>query len=235
MRRVLVTRPLPDAGHTADKLAELGLEPVLLPLTRIEPVQPEIPPQEASFGAVAVTSANAVRHAPFALLKQIASVPVFAVGRKTGRAARQAGLRVADEDAGDAAILLERIVAAVPSGTRVLLLCGRVRRGILEPELTRAGLGVTVVATYDTLPSPPSAREFEAALGGTPIDAVLLYSAFAAEIAVSISEDALFSDASYFAISARVAKVLPEKLQDRVHVAREPTEEGMLSVLAGHL
>ncbi|WP_034658148.1 uroporphyrinogen-III synthase [Chelativorans sp. J32] len=227
--RVLVTRPEPGATRTARKLAALGFEPVLLPLTRIEPLPLDALPDLEKFSAVAIPSANAVRHLPPAFLKQISHLPAFAVGERTGQVAAEAGLSVSDSSAGDAQRLAGRIIDTVASGSHILYLCGRVRRNILESRLTAAGLPVTAVETYDTMPLPISNDEFRDATANRPIDSVLVYSAFAAEVLspfVSLLKTALF-----IAISERVAQKLPDIAGMRVLAAREPTEEAMLSML----
>ncbi|WEX09967.1 uroporphyrinogen-III synthase [Chelativorans sp. AA-79] len=231
MRRVLVTRPEPGASETAPELVAAGFEPVLLPLTKIEPLQTGILPQE-EFGAVAVTSANAVRHATPALLQRIAHLPAYAVGEATGRAAGAAGLSVRDSQAGDAEHLAERITGTLEPGTRVLLLCGRVRRDTLERSLALAGLPVTIVETYDTIRVPLPAG-VEETLGERPIDVVLVYSAVAAEVLNSLERRfaASFRQAAYIAISDRVAEKLPARHANAVHVAPEPTQEAMLTIL----
>lgn len=236
MQRVLVTRPEPGASRTAARLKVLGFVPVVLPLTRIEPVPPADWPAPSKVGAVAIASANAVRHAPAGRLRGIAHLPTYAVGEKTGAAAREAGLAVADAGAGDAESLVQRIAAAMKGGTCVLILCGRVRRDGLEEGLLQAGFAVELVETYDTLPLSPSQTDIDAVLERAPVEAVLFYSAFAAaEFARLIARTSTagpFDGARYFAISERVAERLPETVQNRVHIAREPTEEAVLSMLA---
>jgi len=234
VRRVLVTRPEPGASRTAKRLAVLGFEPVLLPLTKTAPLLLDDWPKPEELAAVAVTSANAVRHAPPELLQHIARLPVYAVGEKTSQAARDAGLQVAYTGAGDADHLARRIIGEFPSSTRILILCGRVRRGVLEEELGQAGFVPVVAETYDTIATKPSEQELKEALAGVPVDAALLYSGVAAEIfAEIVGRDAiapLFEYSAYFAISSRVADKLPAATQ--VHVAGEPTEDAMLTLLA---
>ena len=233
--RVLVTRPQPGAERTAGRLRELGWTPLELPLTRVVPLSPAALPSLSPVNAVAVASANAVRHAPPALLGKIAHLPVYAVGRRTGAAAHEAGLSVADDTAGDAERLAARIAEALVPGARVLLLCGRVRRDGLENGLREAGLAVTPVETYDTLPTAPNDAHIEALLEARPVDAVLLHSAFAAEeLAHILSRRAiapLFERATFIAISHRVAAALPPGWREHAHVAGEPTDEAMLSLL----
>ena len=234
MRRVLVTRPEPDASRTARKLAALGFEPVLLPLTKTVPLPLNDWPKLEDLAAAAVTSANAVRHAPPGLLQHIAHLPAYAVGEKTAQIARAAGLAVVYTGAGDADHLARRIIAEIAPRTHILILCGRVRRGILEEELGQAGLVPVVAETYDTIATKPSEQELKEALAGVPVDAVLLYSGVTAEIFAETAGRAavapLFEHAACFAISQRVADKLPAGTQ--VHVAGEPTEDAMLTLLA---
>ena len=60
-KTVLVTRPLPAATRTADRLRVQGYVPLLLPLTEIVPLNPTVP--EGTFNAFVATSANALVHA----------------------------------------------------------------------------------------------------------------------------------------------------------------------------
>ena len=57
-KTVLVTRPLPAATRTADRLRVQGYVPLLLPLTEIVPLNPTVP--EGTFNAFVATSANAL-------------------------------------------------------------------------------------------------------------------------------------------------------------------------------
>lgn len=232
MQRILVTRPEPDNGRTAEKLSALGFTPLQLPLTGIEPIGVREWPDLSMIDAVAVTSVNAVRHAPDTLLAGVASKPCFAVGERTGEVANAAGLNVADAEGMDAEGLVRRIAAALAPGRKVLILCGRVRRPTLQDGLRRAGLETFIVETYDTIAFTPSEEEVVARLGQAPIDGVLLYSAFAAKMFARISACRLFSRSAYFAISERVGKMLPPAARDRLHIAREPNEEALLSLLS---
>lgn len=235
MRRILVTRPQPSADRTAADLRKRGFEPLTLPLTRTIPLTLEAHRlQQNDIAAVAITSANAVRHAPPALLAQIARLPVYAVGGRTGETARAGGLDVVDMKAGDAAVLVGRIAAAVTPGQQILVLCGRARRDTVEEGLVRAGFSVFLAETYDTLSLSYSDQDVLRALGEQPVDAVLLYSALAAEAFKQLSGREplawLFRDAAYFVISDRVARHLPDTAP--VYIAEKPTEEAIFSLLA---
>ncbi|TIW85650.1 MAG: uroporphyrinogen-III synthase, partial [Mesorhizobium sp.] len=72
MVRVLVTRPQPGASRSAHRLEEIGFQPILLPLTETAalPVAAGLVPDDSV--AVAITSANAVRHAPKEIIAPLA-------------------------------------------------------------------------------------------------------------------------------------------------------------------
>jgi len=235
MRRVLVTRPEPGASKTARKLRQMGLEPLLLPLTRIEALPVELLGGSPDFAAIAVTSPNAARHAPPELTKSLSGLPTYAVGKTTAAVSRAIGLNVVDDSAGDAAGLRRVIADKVEPRSKVLVLCGRVRRDILEQGLVDAGFTPRLVEVYDTLSTTPSAAEAAAVLGETPVDVVLLYSAFAADEFTRLLEKmddlTAFETAAFIAISARIRSHLPAPYSDRVSVAAEPNEEAMLSLL----
>src|SRR5687767_7485784 len=89
-RRVLVTRPEPGASETAQRLEALDFMPLKLPLHEIKPLSVNAAVIPTRVAAVAVTSANAIRHAPGELLERLLSVPCFAVGEATATTARAA-------------------------------------------------------------------------------------------------------------------------------------------------
>src|ERR1700680_2639797 len=98
---VLVTRPHPDAEATASALRAKGLEVLLAPMLRFEPVAFH-DDEDAGYGAVIVTSANALRglaphlqelhlREPHTQASRLLELPLFAVGEHTASAARRAG------------------------------------------------------------------------------------------------------------------------------------------------
>lgn len=231
MRRVLVTRPEPGASRTAAQLRDMGYEPVLLPLSKTAPLAVDVGLAEAA--AVAVTSANAIRHAPAALLEALRALPCHAVGRRTADAARAAGFLSVTEGPGDALALADRIAATLPGGELVYL-CGRVRFAGFEERLGKAGVHVQPVETYDTVAVHHSSEDAAEALGGDTIDAVLLYSATAATAAHDlVARPALrgmFEAADVMALSARIAAAFGAE-DGRVRVASKPIEEELLALL----
>src|SRR5271163_5157925 len=88
---VLVTRPQPDDEATAAALRARGLEVVRAPMLRFEPVAFH-DDLDANYGAVIVTSANALRGIePHLAGSRLLKLPLFAVGEHTAAAARRVG------------------------------------------------------------------------------------------------------------------------------------------------
>lgn len=131
MRKLLLLRPEPGLSASARRARELGLEPILSPLFRIESVEWDVP-DAANFDALLLTSANAVRQAGPGLgrLKQL---PVQAVGEATAQAAREAGLKV--ETVGSKDILA--LLAMLPSDLRLLHLAGEDHRDPRDARIER--------------------------------------------------------------------------------------------------
>src|SRR6266850_371912 len=84
---VLVTRPHPDDETTAKALRARGFDVLRAPMLRFEPV-PFQDDADATYGAVIVTSANALRAiAPHLGDSRLLKLPLFAVGENTAAAA----------------------------------------------------------------------------------------------------------------------------------------------------
>ena len=121
MKRLLLLRPEPGLGRSADRARTLGLDPVLCPLFEIQPL-PWTAPEPADYDGLLLTSANAVRYAG-PQLGTLSALPVYAVGAATAKVAREAGLRVAAT--GEAGV--EDLLANLDGRRRLLHLAGEHR------------------------------------------------------------------------------------------------------------
>ncbi|MBZ9908875.1 uroporphyrinogen-III synthase [Mesorhizobium sp. BR115XR7A] len=234
MLRVLVTRPEPGASRTARKLEEMGFEPLLLPLTETMalPVDAKAIPEDVA--AVAITSANAVRHAPRDLIAVLSKLPCHAVGRRTAEAARKAGFLSVNEGPGDAEALADGMAIAF-SGKTIVYLCGRVRFPAFEQKLEAAHAQAHAVETYDTLAVSYSDEAILPLISGQSVDVVLLYSAMAAAemqtLARRLTLQQAFEKTRFFALSARIAAAFGGGTGKAMHVAARPDEEALLALL----
>src|SRR5947209_14989016 len=110
---VLVTRPEPDNETTAAALRAKGFKVLSAPMLRFEPV-PFHDDTDARFGAVIVSSANALRAIEAGLAgSRLLALPLFAVGERSAEAARRAGFGDVAVAGGDVAALRDLIVANV--------------------------------------------------------------------------------------------------------------------------
>src|SRR4030081_1986747 len=112
---ILVTRPQPDDETTAAGLRSQGYEVLQAPMLRFEPVAFH-DDLDARYGAVIVTSANALRGlAPHLAGSRLLKLPLFAVGEHTAAAARDAGFGEVLTAKGDAAALRDLVLGSVKS------------------------------------------------------------------------------------------------------------------------
>lgn len=141
MRRVVVLRPEPGAGATAEAARALGLDAVALPLFAVWPIDWRAPAE--GLDGIVATSANAFRHGG-GELERLRGFPVHAVGAATAEAARAAGFTVATVGTSGARALAE----ALPPGRYVHL------TGVHHMALA----GVPALACYESVaidPPPP--------------------------------------------------------------------------------
>ena len=232
-RRVLVTRPEPGASRSASRLAKAGFEPVVLPLTEIRPLAAR--PIPADFDAVAVTSANALRHTPKLLVESIKYKPLFAVGGRTAHLARDTGFAMVFEGNGDAVGLAGLVAAQLTSRSRVLYLCGKVRRPDFEAALAEAGLTVNALETYDTAAIVHPVELVLSKLGNEPVEAAFVLSSKTAEALSSLVRTTglahLFADTRYFCISGRVAAALTGIDPGHILISETPDEDALVALL----
>jgi len=175
---VLVTRPSPDSETTAAALRAKGHEVVLAPMLRFEPVA--CSGLDADYGAVIVTSANALR-AVEGQLEGLLKRPLFAVGETTATAARKIGFAKVTAAKSDAAALRELVLASVKKrqfrkSDALLYLAGADLSHALAAEFGADGLNVTTVTTYRMAALSHLPREVCEAFAANTIQAVLHYS-----------------------------------------------------------
>lgn len=178
---VLVTRPSPDDETTAAGLRARGFEVVRAPMLRFEPVafHDDI---DAHYGAVIVTSANALRSIEAHLAgSRLLRLPLFAVGEHTAVAAQRAGFDNVIVAQGDAIRLRDAVLAAVKAkqlkkASTLLYLAGADLARDLAGELGERGFTVVTHTTYRMIPVSALPREACDAFAANRIEAVLHYS-----------------------------------------------------------
>lgn len=234
-RRVLVTRPEPGASRTGRRLAGRGFSPILMPLSRIAGLAQDEGAVARLPDAVVATSANALVHLAAPLARRLTALPLYAVGEKTGQAAREAGFRSVVDGEGDAEDLARLVATRLPAGSRLAYLCGKVRLPDFEAAMRGAGIDVQPLETYDTPAILPDVETVAVLLGGAPVDAVMLYSRNAAlsfaAIAARTELTGLFEAATCLCLSPKIAAALAAGGAMRHRVAAEPNEDAMFALL----
>ena len=236
---VLVTRPHPDDDSTAASLRARGFEVLLAPMLRFEPVA--FDDEDLHYGAVIVTSANALRGIEHQLKgSKLLKLPLFAVGEHTAAAARGAGFETVISAKGDAASLRDLVLASVKSkalkkASPLLYLAGADLARDLAGELGERGFTVVTQTTYRMVPLSGLPRETCDAFAANGVEAVLHYSRRSARAfleavrAAGIEISALAIPQC--CISAAVASIVRDAGATQVMVAASPDETALFAAL----
>ena len=237
---VLVTRAHPDDETTAAGLRAKGLDVLLAPMLRFEPI-PFHDDLDARYGAVIVTSANALRGIePHLAGSRLLKLPLFAVGEHTASAARQAGFNNVIPAGGDAVALRDLVLASVKAkalkkASTLLYLAGADLARDLAGELGERGFSVVTHTTYRMNPVSSLPREVSDAFAASRIEAVLHYSRRSARAFLEATRTAGFEISALAipqcCISDAVASIVRDAGATQVLVARSPDENALFEVL----
>ena len=231
--RLVVTRPQADSERTAAALRARGHEVLVAPLMRIEPVKAEL---SGTWGGVIITSANAAGAiAGHAACEALFKLPVFAVGRRSAEAARQAGFADVTSAGGDVRDLL-RLIAARRADTKapLLYLAGEDRAADLVAELAVHGIAAEMAVVYRaaTAPFPP---ELIAALAAGEVDAVLHFSKRSAENYLAGAAQAGVAGPAlgvrHICLSAQIAEPLMGAGANRIAIAPRLDDAALIASL----
>jgi len=234
---VLVTRPHPDNETTARALRARGFEALMAPMLRFEPMPPS-DDLAADYGAVIVTSANALRAIePQLVQSALLSLPLFAVGDHTASAARSLGFAEVISADGDAAALCTAVLGAkqVRKRSVLLYLGGADLSRDLAGEFSARGRDVVTVVTYRMVAMPHLPREVCEAFAANAIEAVLHYSQRSARafLEAARSDGVEISALSVLqcCLSTNVALALREAGATQVQIAASPNENALFGAL----
>jgi len=140
---LIVTRPEPGNAATVEQAKKLGLDARAMPLFAARALE-WLAPSPKNFDALLLTSAFAAKLAGASLAK-LSSLPVYAVGAATARAAEDAGLQVVMTGSTDAQRLLDDM--ASQDIRTILWLCGRDRS-----KFEARGAAITALPCYAVEP-----------------------------------------------------------------------------------
>jgi uroporphyrinogen-III synthase len=237
---VLITRPHPDDETTAAGLRARGYEVLRAPMLRFEAVAFH-DDMDARYGAIIVTSANAVRGIePLLKSHRLLELPLFAVGEHTATAAHRAGFTHVISANGDAAGLRDCVLASVKAkalkkASTLLYLAGADMAHDLASELGEHGFRVVTQTTYKMSPVSSLPPEVCDAFAANRVEAVLHFSRRSARAfldaarAGGVEISAL--SIPQCCISASVASVLRDAGATQVMVAASPDENALFEAL----
>ena len=237
---VLVTRPNPDDETTASALRARGFEVLRAPMLRFEPVAFR-DDEDARYGAVIVTSANALRGiAPHLKGSRLLKLPLFAVGEHTASAARGIGFEKIIPANGDATALRDLVLASVKAkelkkSSTLLYLAGADLARDLAGELGERGFSVVTHTTYRMVPLSSLPRETCDAFAANQVEAVLHYSRRSARAFLEAARAAGVEISALAipqcCISDAVASIVRDAGATQVMVAASPHENALFEVL----
>lgn len=235
--RILVTRPGADALPLAGELQRRGFDVLLQPLLRIE-FEDGPAPDLRGVQALLFTSANGVR--AFARRTDARTLPAYAVGDATAKAATEEGFAAVESAGGDVAALAALVRERLSAGAgRLLHVAGSAVAGDLAGELAAEGYAVEKLALY-------AARQVEAldpavhsALAAGAVDGAMFFSPRSGASFVKLVRAAALSEACAgiraFALSGAVAESLSPVVWRRVAVAPQPTQESLFATVEREL
>ena len=237
---VLVTRPQPDDEATASSLRARGFEVLKAPMLRFEPL-PFRDESEADYGALIVTSANALRGIESQLAgSPLLKLPLFAVGEHSAEAARRAGFENVISAGGDAGSLRDLVLTSVKArqlkkSSPLLYLAGAELARDLAGELGERGFTVVTHTTYRMAAVPGLPRETCEAFAANKVEAVLHYSRRSAraflEAARATGVEISALSIPQCCISEAVASVVRDAGATQVMVAVSPDENALFGAL----
>jgi uroporphyrinogen-III synthase len=237
---VLVTRPHPEDETTASALRARGYEVLRAPVLRFEPVAFS-DDEDGQYGAVIVTSANALRGlTPQLANSKLLKLPLFAVGEHTASAARDVGFEIVISANGDAGTLRDLVLATVKTRklhktSPLLYFAGADLARDIAGELGTRGFTVVTHTTYRMSPVPGLPRETCEAFAANRVEAVLHYSRRSARAFVEAARNAGVEISALAipqcCISDGVASVMRDAGATQVMAAASPDENALFEVL----
>lgn len=232
--RILVTRPQPDADHTARLLRARGHDAIICPLMEIVPNPDAETLDTKDLQAVLITSANGVR--ALARVSAVRDLRLFAVGAASAEAARNEGFSRVESANGDVDTLARLVRQTLdPKDGKLLHVAGSVTAGDLAGVLGRYGFEIEKVALYQARTADLLPKLIERGLEQHEFDAVVLFSprtarAFGVLVTQAGMQDTLGNITAY-CLSAAVADALNLGDFHNVRVSSSPDHPGILEVI----
>ncbi len=191
MANILITRPYPQAEHTAALVRQAGHIPIISPVITVEeaPDNREVIARLAAYDALIITSQMALR-----IIRRYnipSTMPLFLTGTVLAELAASYGFTNITHAQGDARSLLILMLDMPELRHKQLayLHGNRQSTDIITP-LQDAGAHVTGALVYHSQQAPSLTDEAIRSLRDGTMDAVLCYSAFSAQSLLALANQA---------------------------------------------
>jgi uroporphyrinogen-III synthase len=233
---ILVTRPETEAARTTRQLVAMGHRVTIAPLLDIVTETP--PLDTGGVQALVLTSRNAVHALSQHPQKQsLTALPVFAVGKSTAAAAREAGFMVTIEGTAAGAELAALIAARCDRQAGTLLhISGEAIAFDLAEALAPSGFSLRRAIVYRSTPAAQLPANVDNGLRDGKFDAVLLMSPRTSQawcaLAKAAGLDTHAQSLMHLCLSPGVASALQPLDPVRIEIAVKPNEEQMLALVA---
>ncbi len=231
--RLLLTRPRAESVALAAELHAAGFETLTAPMIEIETLaNAALELQGAQ--ALLATSANGVR--ALATATPTRGLPLYAVGRATAGAARDAGFGTVESADGDVGALAGLVRARLdPAAGALVHAAGTVVAGDLSGLLTAAGFTVRRAVLYRARAVTALNSATASALAGGTIDGALFFSPRTARTFVTLAQEAGLAGhvqgVTAYCMSVAVADEASALEWSAVRVADEPDQGSLLALL----
>lgn len=240
---VVITRTRPDADALAQRLTDLGYEPLLEPMLRVSATHAATVHDPMCVEALVVTSAQALRHLN-TLVREVAfrHKPLYAVGPKTASLAIELGWDNVHDGGGDVRALgtfLKSRSEITPS-SRLLHICGRDIARDTREILNDVPGNVLDWVVYETEPSEEFSPDFIEAMRTGRVKAALFYSARAASVfadhvraysAKNSPDNSHFGAIKFLCLSKAVVESLSNIPSNGTYAATSPDEDALVALL----
>ncbi len=213
---LLVLRPEPGAAATASAARAMGLGAIVAPLFTVHPLEWALPDNLPD--ALLLTSAHAARLGG-GQLSALHGLPVYAVGKATATAAREAGFAEVTAGEGGAETIIAR--AARDGRHHLLHLCGREHRAVAHASIAIERRLVYAADAVESLPEAARAALREGAVA-------LLHSPRAAALFATLIDP---TDVMIAAISAATLAAAGTRWRATA-IADTPTDTSLLAAAA---
>lgn len=237
---LVITRPEPGLSETAQRINQLGWQPLLMPVMTIEALPTEFVAIE-NVQAIIFTSRQAIKPIVQQLSTQnlaYKKIPVFTVGDITAKDAQKAGFYnviSADKDAVALASLIKKKLD--PQIGILLFPVAKGQGKLLDALLKQAGFTIFLREVYQAKPVQKLSDEFLQALQAKKINSILFFSSETARYFLELLPENFQENLKFIqAIGISIkTKVILERVSWRsIEIAAYPKTEEMLCLIKEH-